>query len=163
MSSTYKTPLIVAAVLLLIAGYFYTTVDWEARAIRKRVSQLVEQVEKDGPVSTFEALGRSRKLVAVFAEGAEVEYVPGRSLPKDLDSMSAAFISAWGQVDKASVRVIRHEVNVDHDRSEAESMLTARCSVVLNGAEQMGDTLEYKIFWRKIYGDWRIRSLFPVN
>lgn len=163
MITRFKIPLIIAAILVLVAGYFYATVDWEARTIRKRIDHLAEQVEKDGPVSTFEALGRSRKLVAVFMDGAEVEYVSGRRLPKDLDSMGAAFISAWGQVEKASVSILRHEVSVDPDRLEAESMLTARCSVIFNGAERMGDTLEYKIFWRKIDGEWRIRSLFPVG
>lgn len=162
MTDRFKIALIAAAVLLLVGGYFYIMVDWDARAIRQRVSDLAHLVEKDGPVSTLEAVGRSRQLVRVFAEGAEVEYAPGRRLPKDLDAMGAAFISAWGQVDKASVRITRHEVEVDPDGSSAESMLTARCSVILNGSEQMGDTLEYRIYWSQRDGDWFIRSLFPL-
>jgi hypothetical protein len=157
-----KTFWAVAALLVLIIGYFYTQVDWETRAIRKQFDGLIEQVEKDGPASTFEALGRSRKVVAYFAPEPSVEYFPGRHLPKDLDAMGGAFISVWGQIEKASVRVIRHDVTIDETYPEAESLVTARCSVILNGSEQMGDTIKYRINWIQIDGDWRIQAVVAL-
>lgn len=157
-----KTLWVVVALLALVAGYFYTQVDWDARAVRKQFDALIELVEKDGPTSTLEALGRSRKVMEHFAPRASVEYFPGRHLPKDLDAMGGAFVSVWGKLDKASVRVTRHDVKVDENDSEAESMVTASCSVILNGSEQMGDTIKYRIGWDRIEGKWRIKSVVAL-
>ncbi len=156
-----KVPVIAIAAVLLIAGYFYTVVDWNARAVRKQLDALAELVEKDGPVSTFDSVGRSRKLPGFFADNPSVEYFPGRRLPKDLDAMSGAFLSVWGEIDTASVRISRHEVEVNDER--AESMITARCSVVIDGSEKMGDVLDYRINWAKIEGDWLIRSVVALS
>jgi hypothetical protein len=163
MNPRLRIPLIVVSVLLAIGGYFYTQVDWDARAIRQQLNRLVESVEKDAPASTFEALGRSRQLVDTLAPGASIEYLPGRSLPKDLDAMSGAFVSAWGRADRISILVLRHEVSVEPDEPRAESMLTARCSVILEGSERAGDTLKYRIYWHKIEGEWRIETLIPTG
>ncbi len=161
MAWNCRIPLIAVVVVLVIVGYFYTQVDWEARAVRKQFSELVELVEKDGAVSKFEALGRSRKLTTFFTDDASVVYYRARSLPRDTDAMAGAFLSVWGQLERASVTVLRHEVLIDE--SEAESQVTARCSVIMDGSEQVGDTLEYHIDWRKVDGDWRIWNVQPIN
>lgn len=163
MPSTYKYLAIALAVLALIAGYFYSQVDWEARAVRKRFDQLVELVEKDGAVSKFEAVGRARKLPGFFAESPSVEYYPNRRLPKDLDAMSGAFLSVWGQIDTASITVIRHEVQLDEGRPRAESNIIVRSSVMMNGSEKMGDTLKYRIYWIEIDGEWRIQEVLALG
>jgi len=153
---------VVLGLAALLGLYLYFQVDWDARAIRSEFKQLVDVVEKDGPVSSFEALGRSRKLVGHFAPKASVEYFPGRGLPKDLDGMGAAFLSVWTQIETASVSVQRHEVEIDPRGMEAESMVQAKCSVIFEGAERMGDTLKYRIYWVKIDGDWKIRTVLPL-
>lgn len=154
---------IIFTVLVLIAGYFYTQVDWEARAVRKQLSQLVELVEKDGAVSKFEALGRARKLPDFFTDNPSIEYYPDRRLPKDTDAMSGAFLSVWGQIDTASVRVTRHEVEIDGDEPCAMSNVVARSSVIIDGSEKMGDTLKYRIYWTKVGGDWRIKEVLALG
>lgn len=161
MFERYKIPLIVLAIVALLAGYFYTQVDWDARAIRKQLNELVELVEKDGPTSTFDSVGRSRKLVGCFANNPSVEYIPGRRLPKDLDSMSGAFLSVWGEIEQASVRISRHEVEIKGDR--AESNITARCSVIMDGSDRMGDSLNYRITWVRIDGEWLIQSVVALG
>lgn len=161
MFERYKIPLIVLAVVALIAGYFYTQVDWDARAIRKQLNELADLVEKDGPTSTFDSVGRSRKLVAHFAESPSVEFIPGRRLPKNLDSMSGAFLSVWGEIDKASVRISRHEVEINEDR--AESTVTAKCSVIVSGSDRMGDSLDYRISWIRVDGEWLIQSVVALG
>jgi len=158
MTSKYK---IILSVLGVVLGYLYTQIDWESRAVRNQLNGLINLVEKDGAVSTFEAVGRSRKLTNFFAEDASVEYFPGRRLPKDLDAMSGAFLSVWGNIDKANVRVTRHEVEVDE--SEAESLVTASCSVIFEGSEQMGDTIKYRINWIQVDGDWLITSVIALG
>jgi hypothetical protein len=157
----FKIPIIVLAVLALLVGYFYTQVDWDARAIRKQLNNLAELVEKDGPVSTFDSVGRSRKLVTYLADNSSVEFIPGRRLPGDLDSMSGAFLSVWGEIDKASVRISRHEVEIDEDR--AESTVTAKCSVVIDGSDRMGDSLDYRIIWVRVEGEWLIKSVVALG
>lgn len=159
MSSKLKVLMAAVALVVLIGAYFYSVVDWEARAVRQQMTRLVGLVEKDGPVSTLEALRRSRQLTDYFTQGAAIEYFPGRSLPKDLDAMRAGFLSVWGRVNSASIRVIGHEVEIHQSESMAESLLTAKCSVVLDGSEQMGDTMKYRVYWRKIEGDWRIDGM----
>jgi hypothetical protein len=154
---------IIFTVLVLIAGYFYTQVDWESRAVRKQLSQLVELVEKDGAVSKFEALGRARKLPDFFTDNPSIEYYPDRRLPKDTDAMSGAFLSVWGQIDTASVRVTRHEVEIDEDEPRAVSNVVARSSVIIDGSEKMGDTLKYRIYWTKVESDWRIKEVLALG
>ena len=77
--------------------------------------------------------------------------------------MGSAFLSVWGNVDQASVRLIKHEVAINDRGTEADSRVLASCSVVLAGAEQMGDTVQYRIYWRKIDGDWLIREVVAVG
>lgn len=161
MFERYKIPLIVLVVAGLLAAYFYTQVDWDERAVRNQLKELTELVEKDGPVSTFDSVGRSRKLVGFFAKNPSIEYVPGRKLPKDLDSMSGAFLSVWGQIEKASVRISRHEVKINDDR--AESTVTAKCSVILEGSDRMGDAIDYRITWVRVEGDWLIKSVVALS
>jgi hypothetical protein len=163
MSQRMKTPLIILAVLAAIGGYFYWQVDWEARAIRKQFQALTEVVEKDAPVSTFEALSRSRRLATFFTNPASIEYLRGRKLPEDLDALSAGFLSAWGRVSEASVAVLRHEITISDKGEEAQSDLTVRGRVVADGRDQVRDTINYRILWKKSEGDWRIQQVFPLN
>ncbi|TVP80880.1 MAG: hypothetical protein EA353_02725 [Puniceicoccaceae bacterium] len=163
MLQNLKTPAIVVVVIAVIVGYFYSQVDWESRAIRKQFQALTEVVEKDGPVSTFEALSRSRRLSGFFTEPVSVEYFRGRFLPRDLDAMGAGFLAAWGQVDAASVNVVRHELELQAGGQEARSLVTLRCRVVVGGRDQMRDTLKYQITWQKVEGTWRIQRIFPVD
>jgi hypothetical protein len=163
MSSIYKSLIVALVLIILFAGYFYTQVDWEARAVRKQLDQLVELVEKDGAISKFEAVGRSRQLPDFFVKNPSVEYYPNRRLPRDSDAISGAFLSVWGQLDSASARVIRHEVEIGEDASEAESNAVVRSSVIMGGSEQMGNTLKYRIYWTKIEGDWRIREVLALG
>ena len=150
-------------IVSLIIGYFYLQVDWNARAIRKQFSQLIELVEKEGAVSKFESVGRSRKLPGFFTDNASIEYFPNRRLPKDRDAMSGAFLSVWGQIDTASVSVLRHAVDIDEDALRCESNVVVRSSVIMNGSEKMGDTLKYRIYWRKIGNDWRIEEVIALD
>jgi hypothetical protein len=163
MPQALKITLIAGALIAACAAYFYLQIDWEARALRKQLDSLTRLVEKDGPVSTFEALSRSRRLADFFATPASVEYFPGRKLPEDLDAISAGFLSAWGQIQEASITVLRHETDIRQDQGEARSRVTIRGRVIAGGRDQMRDTLDYQIFWQKLDGDWRIRRMLPVE
>lgn len=163
MPSHLKLPLIVIAVLVFIGSYFYLQIDWEVRAIRKQFQALTEVVEKDGPVSTFESLSRSRRLAGFFTNPASIEYFPGRELPGDVDAISAGFLSAWGRVEEARIAVLRHEIELRENATDARSRVTIRGRVVADGRDQMRDTLNYQVFWQQVEGDWRISRLFPVD
>lgn len=154
----FQTKLIggVALVVALIGAWLLFGIDWEARAIRKQFTELVELVEKDGPVSSIEALGRGRKLGQLFTDGARVEYYPGRELPRNLNAMGAALASVWSRVDRASVRIGRHAVEVAQSKESATSNLRLTCSVILEGAERMGDTIDYRAYWVRTDGKWLI-------
>lgn len=149
--------------VLVIGAIVYFKIDWESRAIYKAFDQLVETVEKEGPVSPFEALGRSRELKSKFTERLLVEYLPGRALPRDREALGVAFLSIWNKVESISIRVVRHDVDVDDNGYEAESRLVARCSVIYDGSERMGDTLEYVVFWTQVDGDWLIERLIATG
>ena len=151
-------PVCVLATVLAVAWAVFG-VDWDSRAVKKRFDSLAELVEKDGPVSSIEALGRGRKLVQYFSEGAFVEYYPGRELPRNMDAMGVAFVSVWQRIDEASITVVRHKVDLADSKESAESLLSARCSVILDGSERMGDTLRYRIYWIKRDGDWLIERM----
>ncbi len=162
MNTKTKTFLILFSVVALLLGWLVWHTDWDVRAIHKQLNALVELVEKEGRVSTFEALARSRKLPDFFAEDAQVEYLPGRQLPADKDALGPAFLSAWGQIESASIRLSRHEVSVDEEGSTAESTVYVTAKVVVSGEDQVGDTLEYRILWVKEDGIWRIEAVIPV-
>jgi hypothetical protein len=155
-----KKPLIIAsAVFLGLVAWFILKGDGDIAAIRQQLDELVEVVEKEGPVPPFEALGRSQKLKSKFTERLLFEYLPGKSLPRDRDELGAAFLGVWSKLDRISIRVLRHDVSVDENKYEAESSLSANCSVVMDGAERMGDTFEYIVFWTKVDGEWLIERL----
>jgi len=154
---------IILGVVVLIAAYFFFQIDWEARAIRGQFDQLVELVEKDGPVSQFEALGRSRKLVGLFTEQPTIEYFPNRRLSRGADAIGAAFLSAWSELDTASIYLLGHELEVDDDSVSARSKITLRASIRMEGVEKMGDTLRYRVYWQKVDGTWRIRDLIALE
>lgn len=162
MTFNRKSLLAALSLMLLISGYLFFQVDWEARAVRKQLDRLVHLVEKDGPVSTFDALRRSRQFSGLFTEESSVEYYPGRPLPRDPDALGAAFLSAWRSVDQASITVRRHDVQISDPRRTAESMLQAKCNVVLSGREPMKDLIKYRIYWRQVDGDWKIESMLPL-
>lgn len=163
MSPRTKIIAITLAVFAGLLAYFSLNIDWDKRAIRSQFSGLIEVVEKDGPVSTFEALSRSRRLNGFFTASPSIEYFRGRSLPKDLEAISAGFLSAWGQIESASIRVLRHEIELRAGDSEARSLVTIRGRVVAGGQDRMRDTLDYQIFWKKQDGDWRIERIFPTG
>lgn len=161
MFDRHKLPMVLLVVFALLTGYFYTQVDWEERAIRRQLSELTVLVEKDGPTSTFDSVGRSRKLVSYFAENPSIEFIPERRLPKDLNSISGAFLSIWGEIDRASVLIRRHEVEIDEDR--AESSVTAKCSVFINGSDRVGELVDYRISWIRFDGEWLIKSVVALG
>lgn len=158
-----KISALLLAVALLVGGYLYFFYDWSAHAVRAQFENLVQLVEKEGAVSSFEALGRSRQFAEVFMPDAFVEYYPGRSLPRNLKNLGAAYLTVWNRLESASVRVARHDVEVDASKEEAVSQLLATCSVILEGSERMGDTVEYKIYWTKFDGEWRIERLVSMG
>ncbi|MDQ8195318.1 nuclear transport factor 2 family protein [Coraliomargarita sp. SDUM461004] len=163
MSSKLKIFTGVAIAALFIAIYFYTQVDWEVRTIRKNFSELVELVEKDGPVSSFEAIARSRQLTAVFTKDARVEYLAGRSLPRGRDEMGRAFLAVWAKVDTVKISVLRHDVELSDSALEASSRVSVNCTVVIEGNDRMRDAVEYRIYWQKVGGDWLIGEIVAVN
>lgn len=158
-----KALIAVLLIVVVLGSWWYLQIDRDARAIRKQFDELVELVEKDGPISSFEAIGRSQKIKAKFTERLLVEYLPGRALPRERDALGGAFLSALNQVDSISVRVSRHDVDVDEDGMEAESSLVANCSLVMNGSERMGDTIDYLVFWAKQEGEWLIERLIATG
>lgn len=163
MSTRLKTSAIVFGVLLLLCGYFYFQVDWEVRAIRKQLKQVAELVEKEGSVSTFESLARSRQLSNCFTEYAKVEYLAGRAFAGGPDELGRAFLAVWNQVDSASIAILRHEVELSEHHPEAKSRVTVNARVILAGNDAMRDSVQYQIYWRKLDGDWLIHEVVTVG
>ena len=152
-----KKGILIGLVLcLVVVGFLFLGGGGEERAIEKRLDALVEQVEKDGPASKFEAVGRARKVVEFFAPEADVEYYPRRRLPRDLDSMQGAFIQAWDSLDTATVWIQQHKVELDASEENAVSTFRATSQVKMNGEQDMSDTIPYRIEWVKLDGEWKI-------
>lgn len=163
MPLKYKGPLAVLIVLIGLGGYFYFQVDWEVRAIRKQIEVLTGLVEKSGPVSTFEGLGRGRRLPGLFTETASIEYFRGRYLPQGADAISSLFLGVWGQINELSIRIVGHEVKIQQDGNAARSRVTTRTRVVMGGRDRVGDTLRYQVDWQKVDGQWRIHRILPIQ
>lgn len=156
MSSKKKALGIFIALAGLLAAWLYFGINWDERAVRNQLTELVELVEKDGPVSQFEALGRSRKFKELFVAGALIEYMPGKALPRGTDAIQTGFLSVWGQIETASIRISQHKVDLGSNEAEASSTFYAKCRVVINGSERMGDTVFYRTYWVKRDGDWLV-------
>lgn len=154
-----KTYIIIIGIVAIIGAWFVFGGDSEERAIRRQLDQLVEIVEKEGVVSKFETLGRSRKFKEIFVEDALIEYLPGESLPRGADVMQSGFLQVWSQLESASIRISQHEVEIDVSRTEATSTFYAACKVMLNGRNQMGDTVQYRSYWIKRDGEWLIERI----
>jgi len=143
----------------LILGWVLLGASGDERMIQKRLIELTKLVEKEGSVSQFEALGRSRKFKELFVASALIEYLPGRSLPRQTGAMQSGFLSIWGQIETASIRVSDHEVDVDERGAEATSDFVATCQIIINGSDRMGDAVRYRAYWIKQEGDWLIERI----
>ncbi|MGJ8654521.1 MAG: nuclear transport factor 2 family protein [Opitutaceae bacterium] len=154
-----KTHIIILAIVVIIGGWFLFGGDSDERAIRRQLDQLVEIVEKDGVVSKFETLGRSRKFKEIFVEDALIEYLPGESLPRGADAMGAGFLQVWSQLESASIRISQHEVEVDASKTDASSTFYAACKIMLDGTNKMGDTVQYRSYWVKRDSEWLIERI----
>jgi hypothetical protein len=163
MQLTPKSLLSVGAIAVVLVVVYVLSSGSEESVIQKRLLSLVEIVEKDGPVSQFEALGRSRKFKERFAERALIEYLPSRSLPQSADAMQSGFLSVWGQIESAKVTITKHEVELDASSEEAISTFYARARVMMNGSDQMGQTVQYRAFWVKQEGDWLIERIIAES
>lgn len=137
--------------------------DADERAIRRQLDQLVEIVEKDGTVSKLETLSRSRKFKELFVDDALIEYLPGESLPRGADVMQSGFLQVWSRIESASIRITQHEVEMDASKVEATSTFYAVCKIMLNGTNQMGDTVQYRSYWFKQDGEWLIERIVAEN
>jgi len=163
MNTKSKTYIILISIAAVLIATLVFQVDWDARAVRKQLSGLVEVIEKEGRVSTFDSLARSRKFSGYFAENAKVEYLPGRRLPADKDALSAGFLSAWGQIETLSIGLSRLEVDVSESRNTADSTVNASVSVQFTAGEPSGDTQSYRIKWVKVDGDWLIEMVISMG
>ena len=47
--------------------------------------------------------------------------------------------------------------------TEARSRITLRGRAIADGRVQMHDTLDYRVFWKQVNGDWLISRLYPVE
>lgn len=162
MEGKTKTAISLAIALAIILGWMLWRTDWDSRAIHKTLKSLAELVEKDGSESTFEALGRGRKVPEFFMENAQIEYLPNRSFRAG-DTLSAVFLSARSQVETASVRISRHEIMVDAGGRRAESTARVSAQVTVAGGGRHSDSVEYRILWEKVAGDWRIRLISVIG
>ena len=160
MTPNQKIVLVLAALVSVFVGSIFWNMDWDARAIDKRMHELAELVEKSGAESTFEGLGRSRRVANLFTDSCEIEYLPQRSSLTGADAISGAFLSVRNAIETASVRLSRHTITVDADAERAESTVQASAKVATSGGDEWRDTLQYRIFWQKQEGEWLIRQIW---
>ncbi|HAV12794.1 MAG TPA: hypothetical protein DCX06_04760 [Opitutae bacterium] len=146
----------------LLVGWIFFSGSPE-KAIDRQLRVLTEIVQKEAAVSQFGALSRSRKLAEIFTENALVEYMPRESLPRGSDAMRSGFLSVWGQIEKASIRISRHEIEVSSSETEAISTFSATCKVVLRGTSQMADTVNYRAYWVKQNDDWLVDRIIAES
>lgn len=151
------------AIAAIVVGFLFFYGDRDVRAIRVQLNALVETVEKDGTLSKFELLGRSRKFKDIFFDGAHIQYLPGKSLPTRAVALQSGFLSVWSQIKTASVRISQHEVEVDSAGTEACSTFYANCKLMMNGSNRISETVFYRAYWVKIEGDWLIESITAEN
>jgi hypothetical protein len=159
-AARWKVAASLAGMALMAGLYFLFQIDWQSRAIRLRFDALVELVEKREPLGTLETLGRARQLPDFFVSGARVEYMKGRSLVIDTEAVAGVFVSTWGQVDRVSVLVLRHEVDWEAAGERAVSAINARVTVAGSAMGDRSDMVEYRVEWVRAEDAWRIRDLF---
>ena len=160
MTTNQKTVLVVVALVTLCVASIFWNVDWDARAIDKQLSELVELVEKSEPESTFEELGCSRRVASLFTDSCEIEYLPQRSSLNGADSISGAFLSVRNAIESASVRLSQHAISVDADAERAESTVQASAKVATRTGDEWSDTLHYRIIWEQVGGEWLIAQIW---
>ncbi|MFQ3224450.1 MAG: hypothetical protein ACI8Z5_000699 [Lentimonas sp.] len=160
MTTNQKTVLVLAALVALCVASIFWNVDWDARAIDKRMHELAELVEKSGPESMIESLGRSRRVANLFTDSCEIEYLTQRSSLTGADAISGAFLSVRNAIETASVRLSRHAIVVEADAERAESTVQASAKVATRGGDEWRDTLHYRIFWQQEEGEWLIRQIW---
>ena len=160
MTTPLKTVLALIVLVVLCVISILWNVDWDARAIDKQLNELAELVEKSEPESSFEAVGRSRRVGGFFTDDCEIEYLPQRSSVTGADSMRAAFMSVRSSIETASVRLSQHTITVDAEADRAESTVRAVAKVATRGGDAWRDTVRYGISWEKVEGDWLIRQIW---
>jgi len=158
VSPKTKTVLVLFAVAGVLTAWLVWKTDWDARAIHLRLNHLAELVTKEGEESTFESMGRSRKVMGFFMSDAYIEYLP-RSVLEGTEALGAAFLNVRAGIERASVGLSRHEITVADDGRRAESTVRANARVLARGEEEWHDSLDYHILWQKADGEWRISQV----
>lgn len=160
MTTRLKAVLALTVLVLLCVASIVWNVDWDARAINQQLNKLAELVEKSQTESSFEAMGRARRVGNFFTDACEIEYLPQRSSVAGADSIQAVFLSARNSIQTVSVRLSQHSITVNTDAERAESTVRAVAKVAMRGGDQWGDVLNYRIAWEQIDGEWLIQQIW---
>ncbi len=160
MTTRLKAVLALTVLVVLCVASILWNVDWDARAIDQQLNELAELVEKSGAESSFEGLGRARRVGSFFTDSCEIEYLPQRSSVTGADSIKGAFLSVRNSIETASVRLSQHAITVDADAGRAESTVRAVAKVATRGGDQWRETVRYRISWEFVEGEWLIRQIW---
>ncbi len=150
-----KAVLAALGVGLVLAGVILLSVDWEARAIEKRLSKLVKLVEKRGTESTLLCAGKARKAVMQLSGDVEIRMSDLSRRIRDRGELQAALISLRSQASRISIGVSDRDLRIDRDAGTAEYDFRARIRVETESGTEVGEDV-IRTHWRKADGQWQI-------
>ncbi len=158
MNNKWKYWLICSLVAVVFVVWRWSQIDHDVRAIDQSLNEIIRQVEKAIGESQLQSLTRGRRVAGYLAEGAVLEYRPGRTLRFDAESFPVAFTAARSQFSRIDTAVSQHSIQV-HDNG-LQAFSSARIRVQLQTISGQTETHQERFLfeWVKQEGDWRLFS-----
>jgi ketosteroid isomerase-like protein len=156
MNNKWKCWLICSLVAVVFVVWRWSQLDNDVRAIDQNLNEIIRQVEKESGESQLQGLTRGRRVAGYLAEGAVLEYRPGRTLRFDAESFPVAFSAARSHFSRIDATVSQHSIQVQENGLQALSSARIRVQLQTTSGQTESHQERFLFEWIKQEGDWRL-------
>lgn len=140
---------------ILIGGIFWLWADEDEVVIRRKLSELVENVNKGGEEAPFVILMGTQEIMKTFSEEPEIDLGPPAGEGLDREELQAFVYQARNNLTTIEIELVEVEVAVADDRDSAEVEVLAR-SVATHQGQTYRDSRRFHLWWIQEDGKWVI-------
>lgn len=144
--------------VVILAGVLFS-VDWEARAVHKRLDALVKLVEKDGAENTLMSAAKANRVPGFFTDQPMIRMSDLRRRIEDTSELKGAVLALRTQAQSVSVGIRDRELVLNREAGTADLSFRARVRVVRGGEAETGEDAVRMRWVKDEDGEWRVDSL----
>ncbi len=154
-----KKALLAGLLIVVVAlALFWLGRSGDERIINRRLDDLISLVNKDGPESQIEALGKARRISTFFVEQPLVRALPNQGVAHDRDRVAGILVVARNQASSIQVAMRNRQIHLSEDGLRARIYFTGSANVVYSGGSDR-HRADYTMEMIKRDGEWLIVSV----